>query len=113
MATPRRRSDRYEHRVRLRYCSLQIDGEVEPAGGNVGRNQLIESWFEDGDFAALKSCDPVDVLIDAADAMPEVGKTGARYKPDITRSYHRNTHLSILSRQWDGCRVTRQGRAQA
>jgi hypothetical protein len=76
---------------------------------------LVESRFEYGDFATLKSCDPVGVLIDAADAMPEVGKTGARYKPDVIRYYRRNTHLSILSRQWDAeltLRRSRLGRAR-
>jgi hypothetical protein len=66
IAAPRWSADSNEDRVRFRYCLLQVNGEIEPTGGRVGRDQLIEPRFENGDFAALEGCDPVDVLVDAA-----------------------------------------------
>jgi hypothetical protein len=33
------------------------------------------------------------ILVDADDIMAEIGKAGARHKPDIARTHYRNLHF--------------------
>jgi hypothetical protein len=92
VAAPRRRSDRDEHRIRLGDRTLEIGGEIEPAGLHIGSDQRIETGLEDRDLAAVEARDLVAVLVHAGDPVAEIRKTGAGNEPHIPRANHGNSH---------------------
>ena len=91
IAAARRRADGDENGFGIaNACSL--DRELQPALGDVGRDQIGQARLEDRHLAALERRDPRRILVDAGHVMAEIGKAGAGNEPDISGANHGHAH---------------------
>ncbi len=100
IAAPRRRADGDEDRLRAAH-RREIVGKGQPVLPHIGHHQFGKAGLVDRHFAGLQRLDLPGILVDAADLVPEVRKTGARNEAHITRANHRDLHFPLLKRQTD------------
>jgi hypothetical protein len=96
IAAPRRRADRDEDRIRTIYCGFQFPCELKPPRGDILSQKLIQSRLENRDLPSLKHFNFARIFIDANDLMPEIRKTNARDKSDISCADHCDFHTITL-----------------
>src|SRR6266852_4793458 len=94
VATPRRCADRDEHNIGLCHCVPEIATESEPTRPGVACDDLVETRFEDRDFAALQGRDLSRILVDAGDDMAEIGKACAGHEPYVSCANHCDAHAA-------------------
>src|SRR5690606_21845062 len=85
-----------EHRVGFGQHLRQVERELEPPGGNVLGDELVEAWFEDRNLPVAQGLDLGGVIVDAANVMAESGEACARDQADIAGADHDDTHHSPL-----------------
>ena len=83
VAAARRRADRDEDGIGLADRALQIGGERQPVLRGIARDQLLQAGLVDRHLALAQARDLAGVLVDADDAMSEIGKAGPRDEADI------------------------------
>ena len=77
VAATRRRADGNKDRVRAGDPSLQVGGERQASGLDVGRDQLVQPRLEYGHAPGFERLDLGPVLVDADHVMAEVGQAGS------------------------------------
>ncbi len=65
-----------EHRISLGQDGSDVEREVQPTGGHVGFNQLIQPRLEDRDATRQQRVDLVAVLVHARHVVTKIGKAG-------------------------------------
>jgi hypothetical protein len=96
VAAARRGADGDEHRVGAGQRLGKVEGELEPACGDVLGDELVETRLEDRDAPFTQRRDFACVLVDAAHLMAEIGKARAGYQADVARADHHDSHGSPL-----------------
>src|SRR5205823_8058748 len=82
--------------VRLFHRLARIDGEAKTPRLEITGDEIRKTRLIDRDFAPLQHFDLGDVLVDAGDEMPEIGKAGPGDKPNVTRPDDYDLHRSSL-----------------
>ncbi len=85
-------ADCNEDGIGRRYGLGKLGREAELATPHVLGNKLGETRLIDRDAAFVEGLDLARVLVDAGHVVPEVGKAGSRYEPDIPRTDHHDIH---------------------
>src|SRR5689334_3913040 len=88
----RRRADREENHESLLHRLADICSEPETTGLCVLGNQLFKTWFVDWHYAILESFNFLLVDVNTSYIDPELGKTGACDKANITSTDNGNMH---------------------
>ena len=80
-------------------ASGEVGREGQPPALGIGLDQRLEPRLPDRHPAGIQAVDLRRVLVDAADAMAEIGKAGPGNEPDIAGADHRDTHALLLRLQ--------------
>ena len=96
VAAPRRSSNGDEHRLGVLYPVGEIGGEGQPAALRIGLDQRLQPRLPDRHLAGVQAVDLRLVLVDAANAVSEIGKARAGHEPHIAGADHRDTHAFSL-----------------
>ena len=77
-------------------CGLrQLRRESDTPSYNVPFEKLAETRFVYWDLSVIQRRDPLTIVVNASDVPSKLGKTGRRYKADVTCTNHANFHFNV------------------
>ena len=77
-------------------CFIQVRCEVKTLILRIAADQLLQSWFTDGDLTFLQKGDLIPIDVHSNHIIPGLGKTGTGYQTHITRSDYTDAHGQLL-----------------